>query len=130
MIDYEKIEEAAIEYIDDEGRGFEAFIAGAEWAINEFLKDLWHPAIETPDLDKRILYEYKPNGEINPPTHIKEATYEKVHLKKCGYKPINPEQTITRWLYIDDLLPKEVNNEVDRFCMSNHYICNHITYYL
>lgn len=105
MIDYEKIEEAAIAYMGDEG--FESFIAGAEWAINEFLKDLWHPAIETPDLDKRILYEYKPNGEINPPTHIKEATYEKVHWKKCGYKPINPEQTITRWLYIDDLLPKE-----------------------
>lgn len=83
------------------------FNAGAEWAINEFLKGLWHPASEAPDLDKRILYEYKPNGEINPPTHIKEATYEKVRWKECGYKPINPERIITRWLYIDDLLPKK-----------------------
>lgn len=55
MIDYEKIEEAAIEYIDDEGRGFEAFIAGAEWAINKFLKDLWHPAIEKPTRGKFLL---------------------------------------------------------------------------
>ena len=88
-------------------RSIEDFRDGAKWAINEFLKDLWHPAIETPDLDKRILYEYKPNGEINPQTHIKEATYEKVRWKECGYKPINPERIITRWLYVGDLLPKK-----------------------
>ena len=79
----------------------------ANRAIEQFLMDLWHPASEAPDLNKRILYEYKPNGEINPPTHIKEATYEVVRWKYCGYKPINPERIITRWLYVSDLFPKE-----------------------
>ena len=89
----------------------EDFKDGAYWAINEFLKNLWHHAIEAPDLDKRILYEYKPNGEINPPTHIKEATYEKVRWKECGYKPINPERIITRCLYVDELQPKKGGKE-------------------
>lgn len=75
--------------------------------INEFLNSLWHDASETPDLDRRILYEYKLNGVINPQTHIREATYEKIHWKKCGYKPINPERIITRWLYVDELCPKK-----------------------
>lgn len=87
--------------------GAELFKDGAKWAINEFLKNLWHDASETPDLDRRILYEYKPNGVINPQTHIREATYEKIRWKECGYKPINPERIITRWLYVDELCPKK-----------------------
>ena len=27
--------------------------------------------------------------------------------KECGYKPINPERIITRWLYVDELCPKK-----------------------
>lgn len=121
MIDDKKIEEAASVYgasndysvIGPDGRISlkpeleTAFETGVHWAINKFLKDLWHKASETPDLDRRILYAYKPNGEINPPTHIREATYEKIRWKECGYKPINPERIITRWLYIDDLFKKE-----------------------
>lgn len=125
VLDEKKIEEAAAYYaeenttsvedqwgdmITDTEELSEAYKEGAYWAINEFLEELWHPAIEVPDLDKRILYEYKPNGEINPPTHIKEATYEKVRWKECGYKSINPERIITRWLYVDDLLPKKGDN--------------------
>jgi hypothetical protein len=75
--------------------------------INEFLNSLWHHASEAPDLDRRILYVYKPNGEINPPIYIREATYEKIRWKECGYKPINPERIIIRWLYLDELFPKK-----------------------
>lgn len=121
MIDDKKIEEAASVYgesndysvVGPDGRMSlkpeleTAFETGVHWAINEFLQDLWHKASETPDLNRRILYEYKPNGEINPPTHIREATYEKIRWKECGYKPINLERIITRWLYIDDLFKKE-----------------------
>ena len=125
MIDNKKIEEAANKHIETEYarynsgeveeemiclRGKDSFKAGAKWAINELLKDLWHDASEVPDLDRRILYEYKPNGEINPPTHIREATYEKLRWKECGYKPINPERIITRWLYVDELFPKKGGN--------------------
>lgn len=104
VLDNKKIEEAAINkcgFISSE------FYSGAKWAINEFLKDLWHDAIEAPDLDRRILYVYKPNGEINPPIYIREATYEKIRWKECGYKPINPERIIIRWLYLDELFPKK-----------------------
>lgn len=118
MIDEKKIKEGARDYINKNGYFVKydedpcvdiesAYKEGAHWAINEFLEDLWHPAIKAPDLDRRILYEYKPNGEINPHTHIREATYEKIRWKECGYKPINPERIITRWLYVDDLLPKK-----------------------
>lgn len=105
----ERLDDATIlRRLPDSFRNF--FEYGFQRGYNRALKDLWHPASETPDLDRRILYEYKPNGEINPPTHIREATYEKVRWKECGYKPINPERIITRWLYIDDLI-KEGGNQ-------------------
>ena len=60
VLDNKKIEEAAINkcgFISSE------FYSGAKWAINEFLKDLWHPASEEPEnkdvdiayLDKSIV---------------------------------------------------------------------------
>lgn len=67
MINNKKIEEAANKHIDTEYakynsgeveeemiclRGKDSFKAGAKWAINEFLKDLWHPADEEPNKSK------------------------------------------------------------------------------
>lgn len=37
----------------------DGFNAGAKWAINEFLKDLWHPAWKVPEDDRYILLEEK-----------------------------------------------------------------------
>lgn len=67
MIDDKKIEEAAtvasisdtekgrvresyvINALGDNESGFrEGYIEGAKWAIDEFLKDLWHPVSEKP----------------------------------------------------------------------------------
>ena len=52
MIDEKKIKQAAIECADEyysldfgkdrEETNREIFVRGAHWAINEFLKDLWH----------------------------------------------------------------------------------------
>lgn len=48
MIDDKKIEEAAFDYNDGELTNDKliraAFIYGAKWMQEEFLKDLWHPA--------------------------------------------------------------------------------------
>lgn len=70
MIDDKKIEAAANKHIETEYarynsgeveeemiclRGKDSFKEGAKWAINEFLKDLWHPASEVPRND---------NGEV------------------------------------------------------------------
>lgn len=54
MIDDKKIEEAAFELYKNSKLDFvssesvEGFKEGAKWAINEFLKNLWHPASEAP----------------------------------------------------------------------------------
>lgn len=37
----------------------DGFKQGAKWAINEFLKDLWHPAWKVPEDDRYILLEEK-----------------------------------------------------------------------
>lgn len=55
MINDKKIEEAARNYCNNrypasQDAPFiaEGFRKGARWAIHEFLKNLWHPAIEKP----------------------------------------------------------------------------------
>lgn len=77
MIDDKKIEEAAVKstnYLKGIcdftviNASKEGFKAGAKWAINEFLKDLSHPASEVPRNDNEIKVHFlirkiKKNGE-------------------------------------------------------------------
>ena len=63
MIDDNKIKSAAQGYCDATYGTLntnpfiaEAFRKGANWAINEFLKDLWHPADEEPEKFRNSLY--------------------------------------------------------------------------
>ena len=100
MIDEKTIEEAAIEYIDDEGRGFEAFIAGAEWAINEFLKDLWHDASEEPKVSKWIVTRF-----LNDDNDLVYEVDLNVNIR--DWKTYVQQYRIVKWLYIDDILPKK-----------------------
>ena len=62
MIDDKKIEEATRDYIDKNGYLTKydedscvdiefAYKDGAKWAINEFLKNLWHDAEEKPNME-------------------------------------------------------------------------------
>ena len=101
MIDDKKIEDAAKslrkDFNDDVTQGFLVefgFEQGAKWAINEFLKDLWHPVSEKPRRNTTYLAQIK--------DCIFETFYDseewKFYVKNCN---------ITRWLYIDDLLPKK-----------------------
>lgn len=101
MIDDKKIEEAAKslrkDFNDDVTQGFLVefgFEKGAKWAIDEFLKDLWHPVSEKPERNTTYLVQIK--------DCIFETFYDsaewKIFVKGCN---------ITRWLYIDDLLPKK-----------------------
>ena len=71
----------------------EAFEQGAKWAINEFLKDLWHPVSEEPKKSIFMLSEYE-KGEF----------YANYFDKNRGGWSNN---RLIRWLNIDDLLPKE-----------------------
>ena len=70
MIDDKKMGKAIEDYVryspvEDEypGTEGEAFKAGAKWAINEFLKDLWHPASEEPKNLEYIIFASEIFGE-------------------------------------------------------------------
>ena len=82
--------------------GAELFKDGAKWAINEFLKNLWHPASEEPREFAEVLAEAK----------ITESIKTYISFKKNGplfknWDVYSSCANITRWLYVDDLLPKE-----------------------
>ena len=87
-----KIEEAAINkcgFISSE------FCSGAKWAINEFLKDLWHSANEEPEINKEILVDWRTENRSIMCLRTKLNNWKKLSNQK-----------IKRWLYIDDLFLK------------------------
>ena len=85
--------------IDIESDCLDNFKAGAHWAIQEFLKGLWHPASEKP-----IMSEY---GmiivELNDITALKYSLWRSTTTYECL---CNNKGYIHRWLYLDDLLQK------------------------
>lgn len=115
MIDVKKIEEAARDYINKNGYFVKydedpcvaielAYKEGAHWAINEFLKDLIHPASEVPRND---------NGKVL--AYSKERGYRKLYdmndeLDKttCDtYQEMWKEEAkayhLTVWIFVDEL---------------------------
>lgn len=109
MIDDKKIEEAKKLFIDDKKiLGVMAmndlacgFKEGAKWAINELLKELWHPASEEPEgYDEWILLHYS------------AFNYYSLSQVKCfkSWKEFVDRAPIENWLYIDDLFQKEGGN--------------------
>lgn len=115
MIDDKKIEEAKKSFIADKKiLGVVAmndlacgFKEGANWAIDEFLKDLWHPASEEPKKVKNLLletaYEYG-----KPIYHL--IKYMPNGNNVCAWREWYKGAHISRWFYIDDLLQKEGGN--------------------
>ena len=88
----------------DSGQIKEAISLGAKWAINEFLKELWHPASEEPKKVKNLLLET--TYEYGKPIyhHIK---YMPNGNDACIWREWYKGAHVSRWLYIEDLLPKE-----------------------
>lgn len=109
MIDDKKIEEVANEYSQDNcGYSYDiekllAFEQGAKWAIDEFLKDLWHDESEKPVMSEygMIIVELNDITACKYSLWRSTTTYETLCNNK-GY--------IRRWLYLNDLLPKEGDN--------------------
>ena len=109
MIDDNKIEEAAVKsanYL----KGIcdftvinafeEGFKEGAKWAVNELLKDLWHPAKDIPEQERPVLVVYKHGGY--------SIEYWKAYniSGQVNYLTLD----ITQWLYVDELFPKKGDN--------------------
>lgn len=129
MIDDKKIEAAKEEIYEDrfllngeeivfnndekeemfyEGDIKEAIGLGAKWVISEFLKDLWHPASEKPADNEYILVE----------STFGSTSYELslgmyYYIDECdeyhgdSWEVQAAKQRVTRWLYVNDILPKE-----------------------
>ena len=75
---------------------------GAKWAINELLKDLWHPSSEEPREFTEVLAEAKITESIK--TYI---SFKKNDALFKNWDAYSSGANITRWLYIDDLFLKE-----------------------
>ena len=114
MIDDKKIEKVIEDYVryssvEDEYPGTEgdAFKAGAEWAINEFLKNLWHPASEKPNIKQgeccvTCLVKFK-NGSTELCVYFRNP-----EGWVCDdMSPKDFKRNFKGWLYIDDLFPKK-----------------------
>ena len=102
MIDDKKIEEAARYYCNNrypasQDAPFiaEGFRLGAKWAVNELLKDLWHPAIEEPEKNHFILFKTADNS------------FETEYIGKNDWATIVRCFKVVKWFYIDDLFPNE-----------------------
>lgn len=78
-------------------QGFQlGFEEGVNCAIEQFLKDLWHPIKEKPQKERVFLYQTADN-----------AFGIKSIVEASDWKFIIKYQRAIRWLYIDDLFPKE-----------------------
>ena len=109
MIDKNKIKSAAQGYCDATYGTLntnpfiaEAFRKGANWAINEFLNDLWHQKDEEPEgYDEWILLHYS------------AFNYYSLSQVKCfkSWKEFVERAPIEKWIYIDDLFPKKGGEE-------------------
>lgn len=111
MIEDKKIEEAARYYCNNrypasQDAPFiaEGFRHGAKWAINEFIKDLWHTIDENPKKYHKCLVEVMYHRPLNM---TDEIDYVTSHLTNFGWDESSfkrSDYTIKRWIYIDDLL--------------------------
>ena len=114
LLDRKKVEEAAkrcfntaTKGITDKDEALIAFKCGAHWAIQEFLKDLWHDASEEPSKEK-------PNLLVRDTSGYPSSTNTKCmfnNTRWVSYSAMWKEYTefldVEKWLYIDDLLEQK-----------------------
>lgn len=91
--------------------GAELFKDGARWAINEFLKDLWHPYDEVPTIkDSNILQFFESYGagsEDDFDEYFELANTREGFTQETWEEFMNEGGVPSKWLYIDDLMPKK-----------------------
>lgn len=116
MLDKKKLNNASIAYAratwnHDEHQFFcmDGFYEGANWAIDEFLKDLWHDASEEPKKDANCLVHISCEHEDTPEDNYKEYT-----TSMClggdwseDHFPSEADVFVEKWCYLDDILPKK-----------------------
>ena len=79
----------------------QAIELGAQWAINQYLEDLWHSSEEVPEVGRVVILEnhYCQDGRIEIVSSVRSST------STNGISPCTK-----RWFYIEDLFPKKGGN--------------------
>lgn len=110
MIDDKKIEEAARQhamgaFVSEYWQACykEGFVDCSKWAINEFLKDLWHTASEEPEI-KDVNIAYLDKHGLLEALYFERSPIENWDEKVSIYQ-------IDKWTYLSDLLPKKGDNQ-------------------
>lgn len=83
----------------------DSFISGAKWAINEFLKDLWHPNTEEPDKSKSDIITLGFDNDAY--LQFKES----ILWNKESWRHSISRCQINKWAYLSDILPKQEGGE-------------------
>ena len=79
----------------------EAIGLGAKWAINEFIKNLWHPNTEEPDKSKSDIITLGFDNDAY--LQFKES----ILWKEESWRHSISRCQIIKWAYLSDILPKE-----------------------
>ena len=88
----------------------EAIGLGARWAVNELLKDLWHPASEEPDVRHKTIICLYDDGDIHQDYDVYDEaiTHDTfLGIGKFNWNDYAENEEIKKWCYATDLLPKE-----------------------
>lgn len=85
----------------------DAYKAGAKWAVNELLKDLWHPASEEPDVRRKTIICLYEDGHICQDYDVSDEATR--HDRILGMGEFNwdyyaEDNEIKKWCYETDLL--------------------------
>lgn len=120
VFDDKKIEAAANKHIETEYarynsgkveeemiclRGKDSFKEGAKWAINEFLKNLWHPNAEEPDKSKSDIITLGFDNDAY--LQFKES----ILWNEESWRHSISRCQIIKWAYLSDILPKQEGGE-------------------
>lgn len=120
MIDDKKIEAAANKHIETEYarynsgeveeemiclRGKDSFKADAKWAINELMKNLWHPNTKEPDKSKSDIITLGFDNDAY--LQFKES----ILWNEESWRHSISRCQIIKWAYLSDILPKQEGGE-------------------
>ena len=95
MLCFEEVVDAETDLIEN------SFITGAKWAINEFLKDLWHPNTDEPDKSKSDIITLGFDNDAY--LQFKES----ILWNEESWRHSISRCQIIKWAYLSDILPKE-----------------------
>ena len=101
-MDDKKIDDAAYRFATSQQHGellalIDGYKEGYKDAIREFLKNLFHPANEVPEVGRVIIMEnHYPDGRIMFISRVRKSTF---------HNPIDIGNT-KKWFYIEDLFSK------------------------